>query len=124
MKKFFVLMVMAFCMIMTASAVGTNTSKRTLAKSLKIEKTGDVIKVTKDGSAYTGIFWSNDAKSIQYKAENGKVVRTIVFYPNQKICFKQDGNDVIYYLRSGQHVAKLRPADVQYSKDVLKQHGI
>lgn len=124
MKKFIVLMFMSLCMIVSASAVGTNTSKRVLAKSLKIEKSGDVIKVTKNGSAFTGIFWSNDAKSIQYKAENGKVVRTIVFYPNQKICFKQDGNDIIYYMRNGQNVARLRPNDVIYSKNVLKEHGI
>lgn len=124
MKKLFVLMMMAFCMVISASAVGTNTSKRLLAKSLKIEKSGDVTKVTKDGVAFTGIFWSNDAKSIQYKAENGKVVRTIVFYPNQKICYKQDGNDIIYYMRNGQHVKSLRPADVKYSKETVKTHGI
>lgn len=124
MKKFFVLMFMSLCMIISASAVGTNTSKRVLAKSLKIEKTGDVIKVTKNGAAYNGIFWSNDAKSIQYKAENGKVVRTIVFYPNQKICFKQDGKDIIYYMRNGQNVYRLRPADAEYSKKTLKEQGI
>jgi len=117
-------MMMAFCMVISASAVGTNTSKRLLAKSLKIEKKGDVINVTKDGRAYTGIFWSNDAKSIQYKAENGKVVRTIVFYPNQKICYKQDGKEFIYYRRDGQHINKLQPNDVTYSKDIVKAQGI
>lgn len=118
-------MMMAFCMVFTASAVGTNTSKRTLAKSLKIEKSGDVAKVTKNGKAYTGSFWSNDAKSIQYRAENGKVVSTIVYYPNDKICYwVEDGKKPINYLRNGQHVAKLRPADAQYAKKVIKEQGI
>lgn len=124
MKKFFALMIMVFAMAISASAVGTNTNKRLLAKSLKIEKVGNEVKVSKDGQAFTGIFWANDAKSIQYKAENGKVVRTIVFYPNQKICYKQDGNEFIYYCRDGQHVQRLAPKDVQYSKDVVKKLGI
>ena len=124
MKKFFVLMMMAFCMVFSASAVGTNTSKRVLAKSLKIEKSGDVTTVKKDGQNYTGIFWSNDAKTIQYKAENGKIVRTIVFYPNQKNCTIKDCDKTTNYLRSGQAVGKLTSKDTEYSKKCVKDQGI
>lgn len=112
--------------LVTMMALGASAQKkeRVTVKQVVVEMKDESVLIQKDGTPYTGSFWSEDAKSIMFKAENGKVVREIVYYPSMKICYMNENGKVTYYNREGERVYSLSSSDAQYLKTVRKEQGI
>lgn len=129
MKKVAFLILMLCTMIVTDTFANTDSqrergkSKRVKSTELTINKTSNGFTVNKGGSSYDGAFWSEDGETMQFIATNGKMTRYIVFYPNRKICYLKSDAEIFYYNRNGQRISKLAPKDLEYCKQMIKEHG-